>query len=332
MLRSSVFATIYVVPYSTQSPNIALLSCLLRTLGIVASLNLNTISCLLRTLAVWYLATVACNLAATSYTLPHTCPVTTTTSFPFSPSPARYAVFAFHPQRSPTPYLRHLRKARERLLLWDHGTVRQLHGRTLINHPLLQRAFFDMQSSLFLWHRMWCKVRSQGVPLYHRILLRSQIRAGSGARIVLIVLHGYPLVALGATSVTLLIPPKSWHMRHYTGTSHLDGWFGSDISIGGMGGKSNLLGIPCLTHWSFTRYLSSSMFSPCLSWVFCANMVWATKRTSLWCIWCMIPASSISSTLVFTHHQEIVEIHIIPYELPKCIVDGHLHYELLIIL
>ena len=33
-----------------------------------------------------------------------------------------------------------------------------------------------------------------------------------------------------------------------------------------------------------------------------------------------------------TRHQEIVEIHIIPYELPKCIVDGHLRYELLIIL
>ena len=52
VLRSSVFATIYVIPYSTQSPNIALLSCLLRTLGIVTSLNLNTLSCLLRTLAV----------------------------------------------------------------------------------------------------------------------------------------------------------------------------------------------------------------------------------------------------------------------------------------
>ena len=52
VLRSSVFATIYVVPYSTQSLNIALLSCLLRTLGIVTSLNLNTLSSLLRTLAV----------------------------------------------------------------------------------------------------------------------------------------------------------------------------------------------------------------------------------------------------------------------------------------
>src|SRR5208282_3191439 len=52
VLRSSVFTTIYIVAYSTQSPNIALLSCLLRTLGIVTSLSLNTISCLLRTLAV----------------------------------------------------------------------------------------------------------------------------------------------------------------------------------------------------------------------------------------------------------------------------------------
>jgi hypothetical protein len=31
-------------------------------------------------------------------------------------------------------------------------------------------------------------------------------------------------------------------------------------------------------------------------------------------------------------HQEIVEIHIRPYEHPKCIVDGHLRYELGIIL
>ena len=34
-LMASVFATIYIVIYSTQSPNIALLSCLLQTLGIV---------------------------------------------------------------------------------------------------------------------------------------------------------------------------------------------------------------------------------------------------------------------------------------------------------
>ena len=30
-------------------------------------------------------------------------------------------------------------------------------------------------------------------------------------------------------------------------------------------------------------------------------------------------------------HQEILEIHIRHYEPPKCIVDGHLRYELVII-
>ena len=69
---ASMFTTIYFVVYSTQSPNMALLSCLLRTLGIVSHLTLNILSCLLRTLAVWTLATVAHNsLGVFSYG-PHT--------------------------------------------------------------------------------------------------------------------------------------------------------------------------------------------------------------------------------------------------------------------
>jgi hypothetical protein len=35
MLSALLFAIVYVTAYSTQSPNIALFSCLLRTLGIV---------------------------------------------------------------------------------------------------------------------------------------------------------------------------------------------------------------------------------------------------------------------------------------------------------
>ena len=64
---ASVFNTIYIVAYSTRSPNIALLSCLLWTLGIVTCLILNILSCLLWTLAVWSLATVACNLCRVLY-------------------------------------------------------------------------------------------------------------------------------------------------------------------------------------------------------------------------------------------------------------------------
>ena len=63
-LMASVFVTIYIIVYSTQSLNIALLSCLLWTLGIVTCLILNKLSCLLWTLAVWSLATVECNLCS----------------------------------------------------------------------------------------------------------------------------------------------------------------------------------------------------------------------------------------------------------------------------
>ena len=49
---ASLFDIVYTYAYSTQSPNIALLSCLLRTLGIVIHLHAQYTSCLLRTLAV----------------------------------------------------------------------------------------------------------------------------------------------------------------------------------------------------------------------------------------------------------------------------------------
>jgi hypothetical protein len=51
VLMASLFTTIYFFAYSSQSPNIALLSCLLQTLGIVSYITLNIFSCLLRTLA-----------------------------------------------------------------------------------------------------------------------------------------------------------------------------------------------------------------------------------------------------------------------------------------
>ena len=51
-LMASMFVTIYVVVYSTQSPNIAFLSCLLWTLGIVNCFMLNILSCLLWTLGI----------------------------------------------------------------------------------------------------------------------------------------------------------------------------------------------------------------------------------------------------------------------------------------
>ena len=69
---ASLFTTIYFVVYLTQSPNIALLSCLLQTLGIVSHLTLNILSCLLRTLAVWSLATVAHNSLGLFCYIPHT--------------------------------------------------------------------------------------------------------------------------------------------------------------------------------------------------------------------------------------------------------------------
>ena len=71
-LMASVFVTIYIIVYSTQSPNIALLSCLLQTLGIVNCFMLNILSCLLQTLVVWYLATVARNLHRAFYNVPQT--------------------------------------------------------------------------------------------------------------------------------------------------------------------------------------------------------------------------------------------------------------------
>ena len=67
---------VYSYTYTILSPNTALLSCLLRTLGIVIQLCLNILSCLLRTLAVRSLATVARNFAVVfSFTVP-TCHVT----------------------------------------------------------------------------------------------------------------------------------------------------------------------------------------------------------------------------------------------------------------
>ena len=73
---ASLFVIVYTYAYSTQSPNIALLSCLLRTLGIVIHLHAQYTSCLLRTLAVWSLATVARNLAVSYSFLIRTCLLT----------------------------------------------------------------------------------------------------------------------------------------------------------------------------------------------------------------------------------------------------------------
>jgi hypothetical protein len=60
---ASLFTTIYFFAYSSQSPNIALLSCLLRTLGIVSYITLNIFSCLLRTLALSVHLGFTCNFA-----------------------------------------------------------------------------------------------------------------------------------------------------------------------------------------------------------------------------------------------------------------------------
>ena len=75
-LMASVFVTIYIIIYPAQSPNIALLSCLLWTLGIVNCFMLNILSCLLQTLVVWYLATVARNLHRAFYYIPQTYRIT----------------------------------------------------------------------------------------------------------------------------------------------------------------------------------------------------------------------------------------------------------------
>ena len=76
VLYAQTFVIVYSHTYSTQSLNIALLSCLLRTLGIVLYCILNILSCLLRTLAVWYRVLASRNLAVTFCTLSHTCLVT----------------------------------------------------------------------------------------------------------------------------------------------------------------------------------------------------------------------------------------------------------------
>ena len=73
---TSLFAIVYTIAYPTQSLNIALFSCLLRTLGIVIHLYAQYISCLLRTLAVWYHVTAPRNLAVRFCTLSPTCLVT----------------------------------------------------------------------------------------------------------------------------------------------------------------------------------------------------------------------------------------------------------------
>ena len=76
MPYAQTFVIVYSHTYSTQSRNIALLSCLLRTLGIVLYCILNIHSCLLRTLAVWYCVLASRNLAVTFCTLSHMCLVT----------------------------------------------------------------------------------------------------------------------------------------------------------------------------------------------------------------------------------------------------------------
>ena len=60
---TSLFAIVYTIVYSTQSLNIALFSCLLRTL------------------AVWYRVTAPCNLAVRFCTLSSTCLVTIFVTF-----------------------------------------------------------------------------------------------------------------------------------------------------------------------------------------------------------------------------------------------------------
>ena len=59
----------------------ALLSCLLWTLGIVIQFILNILSCLLWTLAVWYFATAPHNFAEAFYFVIPTCAVTENTFF-----------------------------------------------------------------------------------------------------------------------------------------------------------------------------------------------------------------------------------------------------------
>ena len=73
VLYAQTFVIVYSHTYLTQSPNIALLSCLLRTLGIVSYIYAQYISCLLRTLALCCLVLASRNLAVTFCTLPHTC-------------------------------------------------------------------------------------------------------------------------------------------------------------------------------------------------------------------------------------------------------------------
>ena len=72
VLYAQTFVIVYSHTYLTQSPNIALLSCLLRTLGIVSYIYAQYISCLLRTLALCCLVLASRNLAVTFCTLSHT--------------------------------------------------------------------------------------------------------------------------------------------------------------------------------------------------------------------------------------------------------------------
>ena len=76
MLHALLFVIVYTYTYQTQSPNMALLRCLLRTLGEVIQFMLNILSCLLRTLAVWYLASAPHNFAEASTIDIPTCAVT----------------------------------------------------------------------------------------------------------------------------------------------------------------------------------------------------------------------------------------------------------------
>ena len=72
VLYAQTFVIVYSHTYLTQSPNIALLSCLLQTLGIVSYIYAQYISCLLRTLALCCLVLASHNLAVTFCTLSHT--------------------------------------------------------------------------------------------------------------------------------------------------------------------------------------------------------------------------------------------------------------------
>ena len=96
----------------------------------------------------------------------------------------------------------------------------------------------------------------------------------------------------GATGITLLISPKSWHKRHFLGD--VNAWLVS--SGGGCGGRSNDVGRPCFMHSLLTLCRSSSVDGPVFLCAFCANTNSAMHLTSAGCMGNMMPPSSISLT------------------------------------